>query len=216
MGVDICFFLDHDLPMDNPQIFYEELKKRISGKEIILNDYEKTPFNEMQTRKNVWYVLYGFTFPDISLDYKDDIYEIHIELYKNVAYVNEINKDGEIAFDYLRFHRMLTLFQENKNEGKEWFTNMINTLRSTVLPILHSKKLLLTADSSSYRHETLYGDYLMEQGKTIEEALEMNESFTPPCKVWKNKEAFGRPEDDYYGNGDDWIDPFFLFDLDQF
>ena len=216
MGVDICFFLDHDLPIDNPQNLYEELKKRISGKEIILNDCDKIPFNEMQPQKYVWYILYGESFFDKSLDYKDDTYEIHLELYKNVSYVNNINKDGNIAFDYLRFHRMLSLFEENKNEGKAWFTNMIKTLKTTVVPVLHSKKLLLTADSSSYRHETLYADFLMEQGKTIEEALEMNKSFTPPCKVWKNKEVFGRPEDDYYGDGEDWVDPFFVFDLVQF
>ena len=111
---------------------------------------------------------------------------------------------------------MVDLFMENDSRCHEWFSTMITTLKETLVPILHSKKLLLTADSSSYTHETMYGDFLMDQGKTIDEALEMNNTFNPPCNIWKNEEAFGRPETDYDSlNDDDCGGPFFVFDLDK-
>lgn len=216
MGVDILYFLDHDLPLDNIQHFYDELKKRIPDKEIILCDCKKTPFYNIKSRKNVWYVLYGEKYPDISLDYEDDIYNIHLELYKNVAECSELEKNDNIVFNYLHWCQMVEYFKNNEKVGREWFLNMITTFNTTIQPILHSKKLLLTADSSSYTHETMYGDFLMDQGKTIDEALEMNNTFNPPCNIWKNEEAFGRPETDYDSlNDDDCGGPFFVFDLDK-
>ena len=103
-------------------------------------------------------------------------------------------------------------FGDSKAEGRQWVSNMINNL-SGLIKVFHSTKLLLTADSSSYQHETLCNDYLMEQGKTIDEALAMNKSFNPPCKVWRNNEAFGRAESDYKGDMDNCAGPFFIFDV---
>jgi hypothetical protein len=216
MGVDILYFLDHDLPVDNIQNLYNELKMRIPDKEIILCDCGKTPFYNIKKRKNVWYVLYGYNYPDVSLHYEDDIYTIHPVLYKNTAECSDIEMQGNSAFNYLRWWQMIEYFKNNETNGREWFLNMITSLKTTLQPIFHSKKVLLTADSSSYTHETMYGDFLADQGKTIDEALEMNNTFNPPCNIWKNKEAFGRPETDY----DSLIDndcggPFFLFDLDK-
>lgn len=211
MGVDICYFLDHDLPTDSPQKLYEELKKRIPDKEIILHNKETVPFY----KKDVWYILPCESNQEISLHYENEIFSLHLEIYKNVVEVREIKKDDKPAFDYLRWYQMITFFMNKEINGLQWFENMIDTLNNTLVSIFHSKQLLLTADSSSIRHETLYGEFLMEQGKTIEEALEMNKSFSPPCKVLRNEEAFGRSEIDYKGNGDDWVGPFFIFDVDQ-
>lgn len=212
MGIDICYFLDHDLPTDNPQVLYEELKKRIPDNEIILHNCEKVPFSTIPLQKNVWYVLYQDTYPDIVLHYEDDIFTYHPSLYKKVADVGDVDKDGKTAFDYLRWNYMKSYFRDNMAEGHQWVSSMINNLNFLV-KVFHSTKLLLTADSSSYQHEMLCDDYLREQGKTIDEALEMNQLFNPPCKVWRNNEAFGRAESDYEGDKNNCAGPFFIFDV---
>ena len=68
---------------------------------------------------------------------------------------------------------------------------------------------LLTADSSSYRHETLI-DFFIE-GFSIEFILNLNESlFNPLCKVFRNQKCFGNKRKDYY---DGEIGPLYLFDI---
>ena len=217
MGVDICYFIDHDLSTDSPQMFYEEFKKRVNNSNVILHNCDEIPFRDLNCKKETWYILYDNEFPDFCLHYEKDNYSFHLDIYKKLVDVKDIEylnkKNFEKPFDYLRWYQMLDYFRENEKEGHEWLDKPINIYKKYLVSIFHSTKLLLIADSSSYRHETIHGDFIMEQGKSIDEIVELNKTFSPPCKIWRNEEAFGRPKSDYENDAADWIDAFFIFDL---
>ena len=212
MGVDICYFIDHDLPADNPQALYEELKKRVKS-DVILHNCDKTPFCEVSPKSDTYYILYGEDCLNTALYYEKDKYQFELEFYKKTVEVSYIYYDGKTAFDYLRWYQMLNYFRENEKEGHEWLKGAIFIYKKYLVPIFHSTKLLLIADSSSYRHETIWGDFIMENGNSIDEVVELNKTFSPPCKIWRNEEAFGRAKSDYENDSSDWIDAFFIFDL---
>ena len=65
--------------------------------------------------------------------------------------------------------------------------------------------MILLKDSSSWGHETLGGENLVDEGATIEEALARNSTFEDPCAVLKNDEAFGHSKD--------LRQPTYIFDL---
>lgn len=213
MGVDICYYLDHDLPAGNPQMFYEEFKKRVNGSDVILHNCRGVPFYNLIRKKNTWYILYLNDNSDIGLYYEIDNYRFHFDIYKKTVDVKDIEYEGHAAFDYLRWYHLLDYFRENGKEGHDWLEKAISIYKKYLVPVFHSTKLSLIADSSSYRHETIEGDFLMEQGKSIDDVVELNNTFSPPCKIWRNEEAFGRPKSDYENAAYDWIDAFFIFDL---
>ncbi len=217
MGVDICYFIDHDLPTESPQNLYEEFKKRINDSEVILHNCSEIPFRDVISKNDTWYILYGNEYPDICLHYEKDNYSFHLDIYKKLVDVKDIEyinrKNFETPFDYLRWYQMLDYFRENSKEGHDWLDKPINIYKKYLVSLFHSTKLLLIADSSSYRHETIEGDFIMEQGKSIDEIVELNKTFSPPCKIWRNEEAFGRQKSDYENDDYDWIDAFFIFDL---
>ena len=215
MGVDILYFMDHDLPMNDFRQLCTEFKKRVRGNAVVLDDADGSETN-MPTN-GMWHIVrycYSENDVDINLSYNDETFQCSLDMYKNAAEIRETKINGKTAFDTLRWNYMVDMFERDfPISGKKWADKMIDICRNYFVPILHSTKILLTADSSSYRHETLAGDFLMEQGKTIDEALELNKSFSPPCKVWRNDEAFGREFEDYYDTGKDSIGALFLFDL---
>ncbi len=219
MGIDICYFLDHDLSLNNHERLCEELRKRVNDKEVIFHDCDTEQAEYSGPKMNVWHVNFykadkSILFDDeIHLFFNNGTFDCTIELYKGAAFLVDLNIDGENPFNYLRWNHMIDLFRDEAEKGKEWKNLLLNVCNQYIVPILHSKKILLTADSSSFRHETLGGEYLMEKNMTIEEALEMNNSFSSPCKVWRNEEAFGRAQEDYWDDGDDFIGSFFIFDF---
>lgn len=77
MGVDILYFIDHDLPTDTPQIFYEEFKKRVCNTDVILHNVNKSPFRDINIKKNTWYILYLDGDSEFALHYEVDNYEFH-------------------------------------------------------------------------------------------------------------------------------------------
>lgn len=217
MGVDILYFIDHDLPTDTPQIFYEEFKKRVCNTDVILHNVNKSPFRDINIKKNTWYILYLDGYSEFVLHYEVDNYEFHLEVYKKTVRIDNIDFNNKTAFDYLRWYHLIAYLKENKLEGRKWLKIPISIYKKYLKTIFHSQKLLLIADSSSYRHETLYGELIDENnGKSIDHIIELNKSFSSPCKIWKNEDAFGRPESDYWSNHEHEVDAFFIFDLNQY
>ena len=212
MGVDICFFIDHDLPADNPQLFYEEFRKR-TNRDVFLHNCDEVPFQNIIHKSDTFYILYSDNYSDISIEYEKDNYLFLLDIYKKTVYVGNTDCDGKTAFNYLRWYQMLDFFRENKKEGHDWLEKSISICKNYLASVFHSTKLIMLADSSSYRHETIVGDFFMEQGKSIEEAVELNKTFSPPCKIWRNEEVFGSPRSDYENDDSDWIEAFFIFDL---
>ncbi len=215
MGVDILYFMDHDLPTADFRQFCTEFRNRVKGNAVILDNHDGSETNVPAA--GMWHIVrycYSENDADVILSYNDKTFQCSLDMYKNAAEIRETKINGKTAFDTLRWNYMVDMFERDfPISGKKWADKMIDICRNYFVPILHSTKILLTADSSSNRHETLAGDFLMDQGKTIDEALELNKSFSPPCKVWRNDEAFGREFEDYYDTGKDSIGALFLFDL---
>ena len=201
MGVDIYRYVDHDLPTDNIESFVSEFKKRVNSENIVLENVECVPDWENK-KDDVWYI-----FIDSCDNYNIFYNELEFWVCKKVLNVRYVEIDGKE--DCARWWFMIRYFESDFEYAKKWVNGTINFLKQNVIPIFHSTKLLLLADSSSQRHEHL-DDCLDYDGKTIDEALELNKEFGVPCKVYKNEEAIGIKESDYW---DGEIGPIFLFDL---
>ena len=84
MGVDICYFLDHDLPTDNAENFLKEFRKRVKGKKVILHDCDKQYWCDVEQEKNAWYIKYEGTFCShafwLYISYKDKNYETELSI----------------------------------------------------------------------------------------------------------------------------------------
>lgn len=214
MSIDILYFMDHDLPIDDFRKFCTEFKKRVKGNAYILDDYDASKPNIPVT--DIWHIERFSDYEDeIHLSYNGKNLQCSLGVYKNTVEIRDTEINGESGFDWFKWNHMVDIFETDRPiSGKEWKNKIIDTCRNYFTPILHSTKILLTADSSSYRHETLAFNFLMEQGKSIDEALEMNKSFSPPCKVWRNDEAFGRKYEDYYDTDvNSSIGALFVFDF---
>ena len=214
MGIDICYFLNHDLPTDTHEHLCNELRKRVNGKEVLFSNFDLEELPQNSEKADVWHVTsYPSYRKGFSLLYYDGIFSCEIELCKSACLLSEFEINHTNPFDYLRWNHMVNMFQDTPEKGKQWKNSMLDYLSRYIVPIVHSTKVLLTADSSSYRHETIGFDYILEQEKSIDEALEMNRLFSPPCKIWKNDEAFGRDYSDYWDKGDDFSGALFMFDV---
>ena len=221
MGVDILYFLNHDLKTDNAENFLADFKARISGKDVILHDCEKQSWSDTEPTKGAWYILYNESFESnfdsnmLDLYYKDDNLQLDLALSKNTVCVFEMKIDGKDVPAWCRWYTLCDVFEKNSPyNAKDWVSNMIENYKKHLAPIFHSTKVLLMADSSSLRHETLGAEFLREKGMTIEEALEKNKEFNPPCNVFKNNDAFGRKPEDYHDERtENPIGALFLFDL---
>ena len=91
MGVDICYCIDHDLPTDSLQSFYEEFKIRINDSEVILHNCSELPVRDVICKKNTWYILYTDEYSDFCLHYEKDNYSFHLEIYKKLVDVKNID-----------------------------------------------------------------------------------------------------------------------------
>lgn len=57
MGVDICYFVDHDLPMDSADAFINEFSKRVNG-DVEVYDINDVCDYQATEKKGKWRVSY--------------------------------------------------------------------------------------------------------------------------------------------------------------
>lgn len=214
MGVDICYFIDHDLPNDNALEFLETFKNRVNGKEVILHDVEKLWFAEVEKKNGVWYILYSKSFEkslnnvgEIRFYYKDDILELELDLYKKVIDVCSMQVNEKNIPTWHRHHEISSYYRGEEDYIKGWIKSIQDNYKKYLVPLFHSKEVLLTADSSNRLHETVYGDYLMGRGMSIEEALSVE-----PCIVLRNYDCFKTTSDENEPYNENKL-PFYIFDL---
>ena len=82
-------------------------------------------------------------------------------------------------------------FSKNNDFAESWTKKLKSIIQKNLVPIFHSTKLILLKDSSSYEHEKLYNDILLEKGGTFEDVISYNSSFEHPCTILQNEKAFG-------------------------
>jgi len=203
MGVDICHYVDHDLPTDNIEAFVREFKKRVKSDNVVIQTEEEFCYDFDDIHDNIWYV-YQENQETILVHYND---EFVFYVYKKSLDVFNVRIEGET--DCTRWYMMIRSFESDPEYAKIWIDETIGFMKQIVVPIFHSKKMMLLADSSSLRHDYME-NYLIDNGKSIDEALELNKTFNPPCKVYWNYDAIEINENDYF-DGD--IGPIFMFDL---
>ncbi len=196
MGVDILYYVDHDLPTDCAQSFLAEFNKRAGadGKWRIIGGWADGLLEKQ--------------FPNPSGDIH--IYktcgdsEIELEFEKNTLLIRKLPGWMD-KVDFCRWHTMNDFFSRNVDYSKEWKENLVSLIKENLAQVFHPTKVIILKDSSSYEHETLGGENLEEEGGTIEEALALNSTFEEPCAVLKNDEAFGHLKD--------LRQPIYVFDL---
>ncbi len=222
MSVGIMFFADHDLPMTSADDFIKEFAQR-SHSNIVLTDVsESVPdYTKVQLsddKKNTWYFSYwrtdgdfdkvfAQTYRKILMSYSNGKIQMSFELFEKTVEVKEINIKGidGLKNDY-QWNSMRDFLLTDTAYGRSWLNSLLEAGRKYLIPLLHSKQILLTKDSYSLVHENLYGEWLADRGMSIREALSMT-----PCTVIRNKDCFKFSKDIDIGNV--FADPFFLFDL---
>lgn len=224
MGVDICYFVDHDLPMNSADAFIKEFSKRANGNFEVCDrnndcDNSDETISQNAEKKVKWCVSYDSKygeydsfekyFPNpkgsIAIFFSDENFNVELDLAKNTLEIWSLKNNWRSEIDFCRWHTMDNFFAEEIDFAKNWTQKLFSQIKEVIVPIFHSKQVLLTKDSSSLEHETLYGNYLMENGETIEAALLKNSEFENPCPILRNDEAFGHSED--------LEQPFYVFDL---
>lgn len=202
MGVDILYFADHDFPMDSADIFMKEFSNRVNGN-VEIYDWNQDSFKE---KNGKWYVSYNGEdrsfesyFPNsktgIEIHFSNDDLDIEVELAKDTIMIWKIKENWDKEINCYRWYTMDEFFSKDKEFAAEWKEKLISQIKEILTPIFHSTKVLLTKDSSSYEHETLAGEYLIDKGETIEQALLHNSEFKEPCAILRNNEAFGHDPD---------------------
>lgn len=196
MGVDILYYVDHDLPTDCAQSFLAEFNKRAGadGKWRIIGGWADGSLEKQ------------FPNPGGSVHiYKvEGDSEIELDLAKNTLMV--WNLPGWMdKVDFCSWHTMDDFFAQNVNYAKEWKENLVSLIKENLAQVFHPTKVILLKDSSSWEHEMLGGVNLEVKGDTIKEALARNSMFEEPCAVLKNDEAFGHSKD--------LRQPIYVFDL---
>ena len=222
MSVGTLFFADHDLPMTSADDFLKEFAQR-SHSNIVLTDVSEniSDFTKVQisnNAKNTWYFSYWRTdgdfdtvfskiYRDIEMRYSNGEIEMLFKLFEKTVEVKEITIKGidGLKNDY-KWNTMRDFLLTNTEHGRLWLNSLLETGRKYLVPLLHSKQILITKDSFSLVHESLYGEWLSDKGMSIREALLMT-----PCTVIRNNDCFKFPMDKDFNNV--FADPFFLFDF---
>ena len=80
MGIDILYFMDHDLPMNDFRQLCTEFKKRVRGNAVVLDDADGSETN-MPTN-GMWHIVrycYSENDVDINLSYNDSLSLLFID-----------------------------------------------------------------------------------------------------------------------------------------
>ncbi len=216
MGIDIFYFADHNLPINSVNDFLREFSKRI-GAEIRCANMSKTRDSytkcKLSQRKNHRKVFRTYKFVEgwnFTFRYKRNPFcnESDLDKSLNGNQLDLVYKSGDSKFEYsvygrnvfvrgavdyyskLDYIRYWGLFEKDMDE---WFAKLLDTAHKHICPVFNSKQLLLTADSSSYEHETMAGE-LFGSEIHISDILERNQKFKNPCPVFTNKEIPNFPK----------------------
>ena len=195
MGVDIVYFLDHDLPMESESVFLSEFHKRTKD-DIRWNVYADTEIKSFEK-------FFPNTQGEVYISFSDANEKININLAQRTLQIFDLPDWDEI--DCYRWNTVNDYFSKNNDFAKSWTKKLKSIIQENLVPIFHSTKLILLKDSSSYEHEKLYNDILLEKGGTFEDVISYNSSFEHPCTILRNYEAFGQ--------NPNFTQPIYIFDL---
>ncbi|MCR4714399.1 MAG: hypothetical protein K5751_08485 [Treponemataceae bacterium] len=101
MGVDVNYFIDHDLPTDSEELFTQEFKKRTQGDdswETVLND-------SSNLRDGIWIL------------FSNNEVQFSFELFKNTVMVNKFIINGKEAIDNYRWYTVRVFLLTDSEPG---------------------------------------------------------------------------------------------------
>lgn len=163
------------------------------------------PIHSRFMKDGKWYVCYDSEYGDyptfegyfpnpkhgIRIHYSNNDLDIELELAKKTLMIWKIKNNWDNEIDCYRWYTMNDFFSDDIEFAKSWKEKLILQVKDFLTPVFHCSEVLLVKDSSSYEHETLTYEYLVENGESIEEALLRNSEFKEPCAILRNDESFG-------------------------
>lgn len=196
MGIQINYFVDHDLSLDSVKTFLSEFLKRTHEDnhwkieaDTNLCDFESFFPN---TQGNI--SIYNFT---------DNLQtQIELDLSMKTLQIFSLPHFDEIDCFWENLNKE---FSENTVVSKKRISQLISTIKENIVPVFHSTKLILFNQETFNEHKVLYKEKLIENGCSIEEVLKYNKTFDNPCAILTNENA--------YKNYSDLYQPIYLFDL---
>lgn len=222
MSVGVCFYVDHDLPTDSAESFRRAFVERSDGNIIvsdIVNEVPDTIFAHgfQKLDANLWYFFYcsiegpfDYIFPAffklLRISHTDEEVSMSLRVYKHSIKVEELKMHGKDEINKYQWRSVRDILLTDSEPGRMWKDLLVEIYRKHLLPIFHSKHVLLAKDSSSWLHESVGGEYLGDKGMTLEEALAMH-----PCTVIRSDNCFKFPDEFVFTGSFD--DSFFLLDL---
>lgn len=195
MGSDILWYLDTDLKGFPAKGFLDEVEKRLGGK-IKLRGYDESPYGNGSDGKgwSIWCENQDFESiyrnPDDSVlfCYTDDEVDLELQFHENsfclTPYFKAKNKSNSfIAQGYDAFCSSL---DKNRVESIGFLREFFAMIRQIIVPLTHSKNVLLICDSIKIHSQTKHA--INAYNFTLEEALFFNKTLKRPGAVYRDKD----------------------------
>lgn len=206
MGTDILFFVDTDLHDLKPDDLHRALEKRIH-KHIHLRGFDRSPYPPLSAGEEWSLYCYETNLEEavssmnLELLRRSKYYDFGLSYFNNTFEIGDLTIKGrEFRIHDRRFNSFCRLLSENTEFVLKELKYCIDSVNKYLRPITHSTRLFLCPDQEYTDEKELLADVMMEQGLSIDQAIEYeSQSIKPfPLYTWDNLDILMK---DYIGWG---------------
>lgn len=191
MGNSTLYFIDTDLHDIKAEDFHRELEHRI-GAPVTLRGYGNTPYADIEEQGNEWSLICGDTDLETAFNARDILlrgqgpgFFTDIYYYGKTFEVDEIViNNNPFVMSCGRFNLFCRDLSENRNRVLKELSEIIRRINKYLKPITHSTRLFLCGDQVYDDDKGWHGDFIMENGASIDQALEFNSKCKNPDPVY--------------------------------
>jgi len=175
VGCDLNYFLDHDFIGLSAKEFLDEFKRRIEPLSVSFVGFDGSPYAQNDLNPNGWSL--DCWDHDFETAFKEQRIDLSLALNGTRAgwsisfFSKALSLEANDDFSFVPGRRWWQFREHYLETDDDKFSRHVNKtveeIRSKIIPIFHSKKLLVLGDQWIY--EFVSDD--MAQGKSMEEAL---------------------------------------------
>lgn len=206
MGMDIIYYADTDLIGLSAKEFLEEVERRVGKVKIRTDRHDSFPGGQWSTwgGKEGFEEIYRKDIEDGDLTFCYAGKDINMEVLfgKNHAWIDpNIDIDDEYSeFSYKRFNHFCRELDEDRDRTLYLMRKFLKLVKEIVVPLTHSRKILLLADCYLDKHWRVE-EQVLEKGLSIEDALALNSTYEDPVLVYTEEDLQNKSKSFY---DDDW------------
>lgn len=204
MGVDVLFFVDHDLPTDSADNFIAALEMR-KHRDKSWQLLDEQIYKDKDTICKVYPNYNASSFEHgVWVSFSNDDAEFNFILHKHAVEIEYFLINKKEVINNYRWQTVHDFLLMDSEPGKKWLAKLFDIVNTYIVPFFHSKQILLIKDSSSELHEKVCSE--ITEGLSINDALSIQH-----CSIVEKKDCFKKTRDEL----DHKAEPFFVFDLNE-